>query len=332
MNQQRTRFIVLNEPLRDKSTPDVHKRGYITQQLLMLLLIVGLTGCASLPDVGPFVDASNLLRSAVATSGTTVEAELRLMTLTNATQFADRLKKNWEARNQAFAAIAAYSSSLKSIVDAGNEGAASAQKVADSVSNLAQAAGVALPGSPEAVATATDILKFISAQIALARAAKSLEKAMGAAQPAVEGIAHLIAADLKNLEQIFIAASTANDNEVRTGDEFGDLISFRKQLLKQIQTSEPTNAATLGQQVQLGQMLQATEEWHSKYLGKRKEIDDRLRVGRALIQTCMQSANDWGVAHGRLITALQERRPVNMDSLIQAAVEIQILVRKVREL
>src|SRR6185369_14499176 len=111
-----------------------------------------------------------------------------------------------------------------------------------------------------------------------------------------------------------------------------DLIGYRNQLLRQIGTSNPADPATLGQQVQLGQLLQATEEWHSRYLAKRKEADARLRLGRALIQTAMQSANDWGMAHGCLIMALKERKPVNTDSLIQAAVEIQSLIRKAREL
>src|SRR5262245_10686356 len=134
MKQQKSRISVFDR---------LSKYPWIT-----VALIVGLTGCASLPNVGPFVDASNQLRSAVATSGTVVEGELRLMPA--GTDFANKLEKEWEARNQAFSGIAAYANSLKAIVDAGNQGAASAQKVADSVANLAKSAGVALPGSPEA--------------------------------------------------------------------------------------------------------------------------------------------------------------------------------------
>ena len=330
MNHRRSRPFVLKEPSEAKPPPDSHKRGRVTLQLMKYLLIVGLTGCASLPNVGPFVDASNQLRSAVATSGTTVEAELRL--IPGGAAFADQLEQNWEARNKAFAAMAGYSSSLKAIVDAGHEGAVAAQKVADSVSGLAKAAGLALPGSPEAVAVATDIVKFISAQIALARAARSLDQAMEAAQPAVEAITRRIGADLKDLEEILVAASKANDNAIRTGDEFKDLIGYRNQLLRQMGTSNPADAATLAQQVQLGQLLESTEAWHSRYLARRKETDTRLRLGRALIQTALQSANDWGMAHGNLIMALKERRPANTDSLIQAAAEIQGLIRKVREL
>ena len=296
---------------------------------MALVLLAGLTGCASLPDVGPFVEASSQLRSAVAASGATVEAELRL--ITNATA-ADQLKKNWEERDRAFAAIASYAGSLEAIVDAGNEGAASAEKVADSVAGLANAAGIALPGSPEAVAVGTDIAKFISAQIARARAAKSLQKAMEQAQPAIVAIAHHIAADLSDLEDMFLAAATQADNNVRTGAEFSALIGYRNSLLKQIGTKDPADTATLGQQAQLAQLLQATEEGYAKYLARRKEIQDRLRAGRVLIHTARLSANDWAVAHGNLITALRERRPINTASLIQAAVEIRDLIRKVREL
>jgi len=331
MKQQRISRSPVNNELPSRKSPASprSKRGVLLLRI-ELLLIAGITGCAPLPKIGPFVEASNQLRSAVAASGTTVEAELRLMP--DGTDSANKLRQQWEVRNKAFAGIAAYANSLKAIVDAGNEGAASAQKVADSVSGLAKAAGVVLPGTPEAVAVATDVVKFIGAQIALVRAAKSLEQAMEAAQPAVEAITELVAADLKDLEAIFVSASKANDNVVRTSEEFRDLLGYRIQLVKQIGKSDPSDAATGERQVQLGQMLQATDAWLPKYLAQRKEIDDRLRVGRALIQATLQSARDWGIAHGNLITALKERRPVNTDSLIQAAVEIQNLVRKVREL
>ena len=305
------------------------RRGILGQGTL-LFLIAALSGCTSLPNVAPFVDASDQLRSAVATSGATVEAELRLMD--GGSGFADQLKKNWEARNEAFAGIVAYANSLKAIVDAGDEGAASAQKVADSVSGLAKAAGVAMPGSPEAVAVATDIVKFLSSQIALVRATRSLREAMETAQPAIEGIAQMIAADLKDLEDLFVAAAKSNDNTVRTSDEFKNLIGYRRKLLEQIGNSNPADPNNFDQQLKLGQMLEATGEWHARYLAKRKEIDDRLRMGRALIQAAMQSARDWGIAHGQLVRALKEHRPVNIDSVVRAADEIQILVRKVREL
>jgi hypothetical protein len=333
MKQQRIpRSSANNElPFRESPARPCGKRGIPLLLLgIELWLVAGITGCAPLPKVGPFVEASNQLRSAVAASGTTVEAELRLMP--DGARYADQLEQQWEARNKAFVAMVAYANSLQAIVDAGNEGAASAQKVADSVSGLAAAAGMTLPGAPQAIAVATDAVKFISAQIALVRGAKSLEQALETAQPAVEAITDLVAADLQDLEVIFVAASKANDNAVRTSDEFKDLLGYRVQLVKQIGKCDPADTATCDRQVQLGQMLQATDVWLSKYLARRKEIDDRLRAGRALIQATLQSARDWGIAHGNLIMALKERRPVNMDSLVQAALEIQNLVRKVREL
>ena len=298
--------------------------------LIEMLVILVLAGCRPLPDVGPFIDASYQLQSVVATSGITVESELRLMH--NGTKYADEFKSNWEVRNKAFAGITDYTSSLKAIVDAGNQGSASAQKVADSVSALVKTAGVTLPGSPEAVAVVTDAAKFISAQIALIRAAKSLEQSMETAQPVVEIITQLIATDLKSIEDIFISASTSNENYIRTSDEFKYLIGYRNEILKLIGTSNLSDPNTYNQQVQLNQILQANNEWYLMYLAKRNEINNRLRVGRALIQAATQSALDWGVTHRKLIMALKERRPVNTDSLVQAAVDIQNILRKVREI
>ncbi|HEV8543724.1 MAG TPA: hypothetical protein VGR78_15120 [Verrucomicrobiae bacterium] len=297
-------------------------------ELLSGILLVAALGCAALPSVGPLVDASNQLRSAVETSGAAVETELRLMS--GGASQADQLHRQWKARNEAFAALTAYAHSLQDIIAAGESGAATAEKIADSVAALAKGAGVALPGSPEAVSVVTDAAKFISAQIAIARAAKSLEQSLVAAQPAVDEICRLIASDLHDLDDIFVAAATATDDAIRA--EYGDVIGYRRRLLKQLSGSDPAHPGNEGTQANLAQALQGTDGVYAEYLARRKEIADRLRAGRALIQAAAQSANEWSVAHGNLVTAMKERRPVNVDSLVNAAVEIQKLVNRVREL
>ncbi len=303
------------------------------QQVLwsMSLILTLLTaGCASLPDVGPFVDATNQLRSAVASSGATVEAELRMIPAENAA--ADQLARQWAARNQAFAAMADYANSIQAIVDAGNKGAESAQKVADSVKAFAGAAGVALPGSPEAVALATDVAKFVYNQIALAHAAKSLEKSMEAAQPAIESIATLLTSDLKDLDDILQAANKSVELDFR--NEFSDQISYRNHLRNLIinRAVNPNDEGNLASQVQLSQLLEATNAWYGEYLEGREKIANRLRTRRALIHAAVRSPQDWAVAHGQIVAALKAGRPVNTQSLVQAAIEIRELIRKVREL
>lgn len=296
----------------------------IVRLLFLLCCLMG-AGCASLPNVGPFVEASNQLRSAVSTSGATVVAELRL--IPNGVGSADRLQKQWESRNKAFEGVAVYANSLQSIVEAGNQGAKSAEKVADSITKLAGAAGVAMPGSPEAVGVVTDIGKYIYAQIALARAAKSLQKSMETAQPAVEAICKLMVADLAD-----VLRAAANKAEQAVDLEYNALIGYRKDLIQELGGSDPKKAETLDRQAKLGGLLEASNGWYAEYASKIKAIDERRRAGRALIKESAQVAVSWGVAHGNLLTALRERRPVNVESLVQASVEIQTLIRKVQAL
>ena len=213
------------------------------------------------------VDASNQLRSAVATSGAAVETELRLMS--GGASLADQLHTQWKARNEAFAALTTYARSLQDIIAAGENGAAAAEKIADSVAALAKGAGVALPGSPEAISVVTDAAKFISAQIAIARAARSLQQSLVAAQPAVDEICRLIASDLHDLNDLFVAAATATDDAIRA--DYGDVIGYRKRLLKQLAANDPANPASVATGANLAQTLQGTDGVYSEYLGRRKK-------------------------------------------------------------
>lgn len=308
-----------------KRLPRLRQQFFVPLAGVVALLAAG---CASLPDVGPFVDASNQVRAAVATSGSVVESELRM--LPDGESPAVQLRDAWQARNAAFDAVVDYSSSLQAIVLAGDQGAQSAARVADSVQSLADAVGVAFPGSPAAIQVGTDAFKFVSSQIARARAANSLAEAMSAAQPAVQRIAEAISLDFADLDAVFVAASTQVLNEHRQA--FSDRLSYRNRILREMTGNDPTAAGALERHLQLGELLGATAEWHGEYLSGREVIEARLRAGRALIHAAAQIARDWAAAHGRLATAIQERRPVNTESLLLAAGEVRELVGKVREL
>ena len=112
-------------------------------------------------------------------------------------------------------ALVTYSRSLGATVAAGNEGAASARKVADSVQTLAGAAGITLPAAP-VVGTVTDVAAFVSAEVASIRASSTLAEAMQAAGLAVDQIASVMAKDLQAAEAIGSGlASSRSTNSVR---------------------------------------------------------------------------------------------------------------------
>ena len=297
---------------------------------ILLLLMCFSGGCASLPDVRPFVDATYQMKSAVAQAGTTVTVELRYMEGGEA--HADRLAEAWEARNKAFAAIAAYSDSLHAIVAAGEQGAKTGQQLADSIKGFAEAAGIALPGSSEAIAVATDAVKLIVENISKARAAKTLKESMLNAQHAVEGIVELIIADLKDLDDIFRAANKLIETKFRIA--YNEKIGYRKDLEKLIFQTEISGITDEGLKrvVQLNQLLQGTNTWYMEYNQGIKEINRRLKLSRALIQTAQSSIDQWINAHRQVVSALVNRKPVSVRSLLETSKQIHDLVRKVREL
>ena len=171
---------------------------------LLGLAFVTLIGCTTLPDVGPFAEATAELRSAVVGSGTTAESELRRMQ--GGQSYAEQFADQWKTRTQAMNGLVDYADSLQSIVKASSDAESNVGALADNVAQLATAAGIALPGAG-AVAVASDMASFVYRQIALARAAQSLAGALETSQPAIEQIANKIALDLKVTQDIFRAAS-----------------------------------------------------------------------------------------------------------------------------
>ena len=165
-----------------------------------------LGACTHLPDVGPFVQSTAEVRSAVITAGTVAIEELKYLPEDKGATYAEKLSAQWQSRVRAMDGLVDYADALQSIVAAGSQGASSVGALADSVGQLAAAAGIVFPGAGTA-AVATDAAKFVYAQIALVRAASALEKALEQSQPAIGQIAHTIARDLDDLSAVFQAAN-----------------------------------------------------------------------------------------------------------------------------
>ena len=80
-------------------------RGYL-RGIVVLVAGLGFGGCASVPNVAPFVEATSQYRSAVVAGGSAVDAELRAIgTKEKAAEFA----KEWAVRIQATDALVSYS-------------------------------------------------------------------------------------------------------------------------------------------------------------------------------------------------------------------------------
>jgi hypothetical protein len=297
-----------------------------------LLAPVFFSGCGSLPEVGPFAEASAQLRSGVASSGDAVVAEVRR--IEGGAKLSDKLAAEWAARVKMCEALVRYADSLQAITKAGGEGRQAVQSIADSATALAKAAGIVLPAAGT-VAVAVDAAKFIYAQIALARAANALEDSLETVAPAVEEVAVHIARDLKSLEKILDTAAGTSRNALRT--RHSGMLGFRGRVdeLRSAAYSKVGNAppATLTRELdEINKLMDATRPLNEAYEKELLDMEKRRNAASALIRASSDAIGQWGVAHRQLVVAVKTRSPVNAQSLIDASKEIRDLVKRMREL
>ena len=300
--------------------------------LLMLCVAATFVGCTSLPEVGPFVDATAEMRSAVVVSGSTVVAELRLMPEGEA--LATTLEQEWAKRAQAVNALVIYAESLRTIIKAGQQGGQAARALADAVTGLAQGVGVVVPGAG-ALPVAVDAATFVYSHIALIRASHSLEEALVNAQPAVKRITMILAQDLKAVDDILQAANT--DIQQRMVIKHQVEWNFRNSLVSEQQSlytkaRSDRTAADEARLLSIDQLLTSTKVWYDPLQSELEQTKQRLHAGRHLIGAAIQITEQWAAVHEQLVFAVRDRRTINPQALVQAAVDIRDLIRRIRAL
>jgi hypothetical protein len=298
--------------------------------ILALIALFLPAGCASLPEVGPFVDASIQLRSAIITSGATVETELGQAPGSEAS--AEKLSKLWKLRVQAADALVSYSESLAAIVRSGREGAQAARMLADSAAGLSREVGIILPQA-STVATVTDTAAFIYGHIAAARASRSLEEALVNVQPAVEQIMAVLARDLKDIEDILRAAHQLQMTELgrKYNLEMGYYLSLGREQREIYQKASRTREDEK-RLLEIDQLVEATKPWRLPLEAEKQQAEKRLKAGRLLIASARQGLASWAFTHQQLILAVREKGTVDVIALVQATQEMRELIRRIREI
>jgi hypothetical protein len=70
----------------------------------------------------------------------------------------------------------------------------------------------------------------------------------------------------------------------------------------------------------------------AEYEAKIQPIRQREKAGRSILGTAENAVAAWGVAHQQLAKAVKERKPVSVESLTAAVVEVRTLIQRWREL
>jgi hypothetical protein len=300
-----------------------------------------LAGCASLPDITPYRDATVQLRSTVLVGGQAVESGLQSAAASldaspdQAKQLkakADQFAKDWRTRVDAVDGLVAYAEAINSIALAGGEGAASARSLADSLTKLVSSFGIALPAAGT-LATAGDAVAFVYGHIAAARASQSLDKALESAQPVVDNVAMLLAKDLQASMDMLRATREIERTALTSkyNNELGYLQSLNRERSRLYAKGslEPAEEQRLKQ---IAEMYDATKDWREPIDKLRADSDATLKVRMELISATQAAVAEWAAAHRAIAVAVQEKRKVNVEALVQATLDARELIRRLRAL
>lgn len=252
------------------------------------------------------------------------------------------LETGWAARNKAMTALVGYANSLVAITESGERGGESARKLADAAGTLVETLKATNPLAGRAGSLVVDTFEYAYAQIARARAAKSLEEALALLQPAIDRIAILLALDLEGLDELIATAIDSQRDEIdfASRPELNyrkQLISTRRDLMVSAQRElgegiAPSKLADTSEIERVAELLAQAESWHAAYLESRAKVAARGRLSRELISATKQAVADWSTAHAGLLAAVREKRLPTVTELVQANAHIRGLVDRYREL
>ena len=310
-------------------------------RLLLPTVLALLTGCATVPDMTPYRDATLQLRSAVVAGGNAVQSGLESAaasyekgdaTAAKIREEADKFNVEWRARIEGADALLTFTEAITDIARSRTEGAASARSLADALTGLATGVGIVLPPAGT-VATVTDVAAFVYGHIAVVRAAKSLDQALQSAQPAVDRVATVLRQDLQASLDIIHAARRlqATALALKYNEETAYLKALAKER-KDIYGKETLTPADEQRLRQIGELFDATREWREPMEKAQAEMDANYRLRVQLINATQAAVAEWAAAYRSIAAAVRENRTVNVEALVQATLEAKELVRRLSAL
>ena len=325
-------------------------RRYAGSCAFVVMLVAA--GCRSAPDLTPFSDATSQLCASIKASGRVTSDELDAMARdwprdqrAVAARVNEQFRTQWTDRDRLADALLTYSSSLTSIVAAGDSGASSVAELSASFKSLTEAVDVALPpGTVRVFESSVQLGAYLYGMWAKDEAAKTLGEGMKKMQPAIDETARVLGESLKQIETGLDAvrdqaAANVEDSfanaggEVRVRQERDTLVKLftrRRELAARL--AQGGSDAALREDLET---IDATIASQSAILAPfdAKKASDRARISDeiALVRAAREGLAEWAAAHGRLADAALTQRTPNVDVLVQTATDIRGMIRDIRE-
>ncbi len=292
--------------------------------LLLLMAVAAAPACRSVPNVGPFVDATSALHVVVAAVGTEIESQLVDVDLRH------RFKDTWERRVAAMQAMADYASGLAQVVEAGRSGEMAAAEVLGGAKQLLDTVGAAFPGTDAATAAVSNALAKVYGRLAQDRAAATVAAAIEYADPSIRELARALAEDFQTLEQLVRdwrnGATTTIEARAKEIEKGGG------RLLKSLQdaaTDKRVEAAKAGNTTDRAALIaEATQfetlarqemsaEWYVKMTADLDRIDKAAKSRGETIHAAAAAMLAWSASHADLARASQTGMTPNFAVLTQ---------------
>jgi hypothetical protein len=305
--------------------------------------------CATLPDTSGYTTATIQVKQAVATAGNVVEAELESAG-TVPVQEIKKFHNAWKMTVSSLDAMVSYAESIEQIVDSGNKGTKSAMQVADSVKKLAEAVKVdAMTGAAgEVFGVAADTGAFVYGEIAKIGAERSLKDALSKAGPWVVRINNMVQLQVEDARRLFHRQIKDQVDGLKSGGEagYGGWLKLNqaignmeletiKEMRKLLDASSMDLTKIKNLQAELDQIKKTRNQIAPhivEYETKLADIRNREKAGLDIIRASENAISAWGTAHENLVRAVKYRKPVSVESLTTAVVEIRTLIERWRKL
>ena len=293
--------------------------------ILSTLFALLLAGCA-LPNLKPFADATATLHAAVVENNANV---LRTYIDIGQPQQADQSAAQLAIRVAAMRAVVEYSDSLALIAAAGNSGGDSAAKVAGALDGfLGALSAPALPSNYVALA------KSLYGAVASVRAARDFADAVERADPAIQGMATILAADLQDTERILMSALVPMER--RLTQEISDnkqVVDYRKQLEKRRREIEkdmatPFDRSKFDELRQVNALIDMTRDRYDPLMAKVEDIRHKNVAQIMLNMKARDGVKQWAAIHAGLAISVRQGLPPNIRLLTTTATEIRDILAK----
>ncbi len=306
--------------------------GWFQKAALVLVLVAG-TNCGPIPSLAPFSEQTS--RMATAINGGYTASQLSLAAVNE--EQAKKLADAWAPTATALNGVVAYSQALTAVATAGAEGSKAAGGVADAVNGLLGSFNVAaIP------ANLVEGFKALNAQIAVIRAKRSLQEAVGATDPVVAELATILSSQLEILATLhdLTAQNALLNNRVNYSpmveyveaerraearilrilqrildyQEMGpgaDLLAGIVKLdpLAKSDNIEAREAHWLDVVRRHQAHLAVYNERYAEYERRAGELNAARRAGAATLTKGQSAVTAWAGAHAKLRVALEKKAP-----------------------